>query len=129
MNIKNTVTISLMIFIIIVIIILGITVYQNNTNSQSPVQEKNNFQTPEVTTDITMANVANHNTATDCWTVINNKVYNVTNLEPVHPGGSQAIVSSCGKDSTTAFETRYGKGPHPQRAIDALKTYYVGNLK
>jgi hypothetical protein len=35
----------------------------------------------------TLADVAKHNSATDCWMVINDKVYDVTSFIDEHPGG------------------------------------------
>ena len=47
----------------------------------------------------------------------------------MHPAGPAVIISLCGKDATTAFATRNGKGPHPQKANDILSSYYMGDIK
>ena len=48
-------------------------------------------------------NVQTHSTVDDCWTVIDNKVYDLSRYASDHPGGLEAISSSCGTDSTSRF--------------------------
>lgn len=72
----------------------------------------------------TAAQVAVHNVRTDCWMIISNNVYNLTNFISSHPGGANAIVSRCGIDGTVAFNN-IGHSP----AADALlATYLIGTL-
>lgn len=72
----------------------------------------------------TAALIATHNSPADCWIIVNNKVYDVTNYLPFHPGGINAILSYCGKDDSSAFAGL----PHSQNANNLLATYFVGNL-
>jgi cytochrome b involved in lipid metabolism len=72
--------------------------------------------------------VAKHGQASDCWIIISGKVYSVTKYLPIHPGGSGEITPYCGKDATTAFATKGGKGSHSQSAAQALSSFYVGDL-
>ena len=60
--------------------------------------------------------------------VINNKIYNLTSYISAHPGGTGTIIPLCGKDGTTAFDTKGGQGSHSQNANNLLINYYVGNL-
>jgi len=84
---------------------------------------------PAAAPALTMAVVAAHNTADDCWLVINNNIYNVTDFIPNHPGGDQHIIDSCGKDATTAFETKGGSGKtHSDQARQILAQFYIGDL-
>jgi cytochrome b involved in lipid metabolism len=86
-------------------------------------------QTSAATPALTMAVVAMHNTADDCWLVINNNIYNVTDFIPNHPGGDQHIIDYCGKDATTAFETKGGSGKtHSDQARQILAQFYIGDL-
>jgi cytochrome b involved in lipid metabolism len=73
---------------------------------------------------LTMAVVAQHNTASDCWLVINNNIFNVTSYIPIHPGGAKAITDYCGRDATAAFDNR----PHSDAAHEILQKYYIGDL-
>ena len=88
----------------------------------------NNTPTPGTGVTITMSQVAKHNSINDCWMIINNGVYNITNYIPIHPGGPGTITPYCGKDGTTAFDTKGGRGSHSQSAQNMLTTYYVGNI-
>ncbi|OCH96387.1 hypothetical protein OBBRIDRAFT_718882 [Obba rivulosa] len=57
--------------------------------------------------------VAKHNTPSSCWVIVNNKVYDVTEFLPGHPGGAQVILRHAGSDATTVYEPI-----HPPDAID-----------
>jgi len=75
-------------------------------------------------TTYTSAQVASHNTASDCWEIINGKVYNLTAFIPQHPGGQSAVIAQCGKDATTVFNN----GPHSASTLSALSAYFLGDL-
>lgn len=59
------------------------------------------------TTPYTMAEVAVHNTATDCWTVVSGQVYNVTPLVISHTGGRATITPTCGVDGTSQYNSQH----------------------
>jgi len=72
----------------------------------------------------TLADVATHASAKDCWMVLNSsKVYNLTPFITMHPGGS-VIAASCGKDGTAAFASV----PHSANAVALEATYLIGTL-
>jgi predicted heme/steroid binding protein len=48
--------------------------------------------------------VAQHNKAGDCWIVIDNKVFDVSNFLKEHPGGSKVVLKLAGKDATKEFK-------------------------
>ncbi|PCH32971.1 hypothetical protein WOLCODRAFT_134829 [Wolfiporia cocos MD-104 SS10] len=48
--------------------------------------------------------VSKHNTTKSCWVIIKNKVYDVTEFLPEHPGGSSIILKYAGRDATAAYE-------------------------
>lgn len=73
------------------------------------------------TGSFTVSEVSKHNSRNNCYLIINNKVYNVSPYISYHPGGSEAIISRCGKDVTKIF-TRI----HSNRAWDLLKKYRIG---
>jgi cytochrome b involved in lipid metabolism len=113
MNLKKIVTISLTTFIIAVVGVFIMSILISN----SPQND-----------NINASEVAKHDNINDCWLIVSNKVYNVTNFISIHPGGSDKIIPYCGKDASTVFNTRNGKGPHPQKSQNVLDNYYVGNL-
>lgn len=73
----------------------------------------------------TAAQVAQHNSSTDCWIVLNStEVYNVTAFLSLHPAGPAPITPYCGKDATAAFNAV----GHSSSAVAMEATYLVGNL-
>ena len=52
----------------------------------------------------TAREVALHNTADDCWLIIQDRVYDVTDWLPYHPGSSSTILPYAGMDVTAFFE-------------------------
>lgn len=73
----------------------------------------------------TLAQVQTHNTSADCWTAINNKVYNLTSFIAQHPGGQSAIIGLCGINGTTAFNNMHSGNT---TAINQLANLYIGDL-
>ncbi len=65
----------------------------------------------------TMADVSAHNTSGDCWTVINNTVYDVTAWEDQHPGGAARIIQLCGIDGTSLFDGQHEGEPKPEQML------------
>lgn len=82
-----------------------------------------------LTTSYTSSEVAKHNTRNDCWMIIINKVYNVTDYLSFHPGGVGAMLPYCGAEATRAFDTKDQGQPHSNQANSLLNNYFVGDLK
>jgi cytochrome b involved in lipid metabolism len=80
---------------------------------------------PTSTTPYTAADVAAHNTATDCWSIVDGKVYNLTNWVGKHPGGPGVITSMCGTDGTSLFNSKHQGSA---TAAGALAGYVIGSL-
>ena len=47
---------------------------------------------------LTSDEVKKHNSASDCWSIIDGVVYDLSNWVGSHPGGSSRITAICGKD-------------------------------
>ncbi len=77
------------------------------------------------TATFTLAQVAQHSTATDCWTVVDGKVYDLTEWVGRHPGGTRAVTGMCGVDATAAFQRAHAGEQGP---ADALARYQIGTL-
>jgi monoamine oxidase len=73
----------------------------------------------------TLGEVQKHNTKKDAWTIIENKVYNISSWIPKHPGG-EIIMKAVGKDATQLF-IEHGHPSYVKKTI--LPKYYIGNLK
>lgn len=68
----------------------------------------------------TKATVATHNTKASCWSIINSKVYDLTDYVSRHPGGTQSIASICGKDGTSAFTGQHGGSSKPEAILSGF---------
>lgn len=75
--------------------------------------------------DYTLQQVQAHNTSTNCWVAINNKVYNLTNWINQHPGGASAIINLCGTNGTTAFNNMHTGNT---TVAAQLNNYLIGNI-
>jgi len=72
----------------------------------------------------TLEEVKKHDSGKDCWCVVHNKVYDVTEFLAEHPGGEEILLETAGTDSTEAFEDV----GHSQDARTLLEDYYIGEL-
>ncbi|CAL4162432.1 unnamed protein product [Meganyctiphanes norvegica] len=83
---------------------------QKDTESQLPIY--------------TLAEVQNHDIMSDCWIILYDKVYDVTDFMMEHPGGEELLMEHAGRDATLSFR---GVG-HSAAAIQSLTEYLVGIL-
>uniref|UniRef100_A0A023GCB0 Putative cytochrome b5 ixodes scapularis cytochrome b5 n=1 Tax=Amblyomma triste TaxID=251400 RepID=A0A023GCB0_AMBTT len=72
----------------------------------------------------TLQDVCQHCHHNDCWIVIHNRVYDVTNFLNKHPGGEEILWEHAGRDATLAFT---GTG-HTLEAVSLLQQYCIGIL-
>lgn len=78
--------------------------------------------TPGASSDsgIGVAEVQKHNTAKDCWTVVNSNVYDLTSYIARHPGGASVLTAICGKDGTQAFTGQHAGAQKPNADLSSL---------
>lgn len=78
---------------------------------------------------ITLAEIAQHSTKEDCWTAIDNTVYDLTPYIQQHPGGAGALANLCGIDGTAAFKSQHGAEQRPLSELASLAIgVYAGNV-
>jgi cytochrome b involved in lipid metabolism len=130
---------------IVVLVLVGIGIWTySNWMAYAPttyVQEVTNEATGTTTTTTvntttgtstpgaptyTLAQIATHNDAASCYTVIHGKVYDLTLWINMHPGGRDKILSICGIDGTARFMTQH-KGA--QKQMDILARFYIGTAQ
>lgn len=73
----------------------------------------------------TTAQVATHNSASNCWSIVGSGVYNLTSFVRKHPGGASRIIMICGKNGTSAFNSQHGGQGYPK---SVLKRYKIGTV-
>lgn len=124
---KKIVLWSLIIFWAATTVLFALGLYDSR-KSGSTINQANNNQTQN--TILTASAVAEHATPLDCWIIISDKVYNITTYLDSHPGGPETITPYCGKDATTAFDTKDkpNPAPHSRSATSMLADYYIGDL-
>jgi hypothetical protein len=88
----------------------------SSTSTPTPVPTKVGY---------TMTQVRANNTAANCWAVIDDSVYDLTNWIKSHPGGSGAILGLCGVDGSSSFNARHGGQSSPK---STLAGYLLGPL-
>lgn len=72
---------------------------------------------------ITASTLSKHASATDCWSAVNGKVYDLTDWINKHPGGAGFIQGMCGINASAAFD---GQHSGQQRPAQFLASYQVG---
>jgi cytochrome b involved in lipid metabolism len=73
-----------------------------------------------------LAQVKKHNKATDCWSIVGTSVYKLTAWIPKHPGGKGVIVSMCGKNATSLYNSKHRTDPI---AKATLARYRIGSAR
>ena len=118
-----------------------VTVGSGTATSQAPVQATAPVATTPTTgssvapstgsatapasSGYTLANVSTHNTASNCWSAVDGKVYNLTNWISQHPGGAAEITAMCGVDASAAFSGQHAGARKPAQELAA---FYLGDL-
>lgn len=80
----------------------------------------------EITPRISLAEVARHSSAEDCWMVIHGTVYNFTTYLPEHPSKPSFILPWCGREATEAYQTKTRGRAHSPQADQALADFSIG---
>lgn len=125
--------------VLFVAIIIGATLSPDDNNAAlntvtnvAPTNQQVNATLQEAvssgstTLDINL--IGQHSSSSDCWLLIDGKVYDVTSYLRLHPGGRAIIIPFCGKDATAAFTTQAGQGSHSPFATEQLSAFYIGDL-
>ncbi len=89
-------------------------------SAPAPVQKPVSTNLP-----LTLDEVKKHNSADDCWSIIDGNVYDLTNWVDSHPGGKERITAICGKDGTSSF---LGKHSNSNTAKSQLNRFDLGKL-
>lgn len=79
---------------------------------------------------LTASEVSKHNSGSNCWMIINNKVYDLTSFLNSHPGGVSIMILYCGKDGTRAYNTKDKiiSKTHSKSTDNLLLSFYIGDL-
>jgi tetratricopeptide (TPR) repeat protein len=112
--------------ILAVIIISLISIASANAASSGGGSAPAPAQKPVSTNlPLTLDEVKKHNSAGDCWSIIDGNVYDLTNWVESHPGGSSRIAAICGKDGSSNF---LGQHSNSNSAKSQLTRFELGKL-
>jgi cytochrome b involved in lipid metabolism len=99
------------------------------TPSATPSSSVTPTPTPNATSasqiGITRAQVELRNGRNSCWSIIDEKVYDLTKWISTHPGGESYILFICGKDGTNSFKAQHSGRPNP---VARLADFLIGDL-
>jgi len=112
--------------LLVVIIVSLISIAPANAASSGGGSAPAPAQKPVSTNlPLTLDEVKKHNSADDCWSIIDGNVYDLTNWVNSHPGGSSRITSICGKDGSSNF---LGQHSNSNSAKSQLTRFELGKL-
>lgn len=109
---------------------LGMTYVVGHSGAQSVWEAKyENSKTAlsAANPTFTMADVRTHNSANDCWTVVDGAVYDVTSFVSRHPAGSSAIKEMCGVNASEDFLEEHAGQREPLDWLDRLRIGTLSN--
>lgn len=102
----------------IVIAVVGTLVYLQRPNNPIGV--------PKTADGVySRAEIAMHDGASSCWTIIEATVYDLTEWIDQHPGGRMNILEICGTDGSARFRAQHGS---QKLQADILKEFKVGTI-
>ncbi len=116
---------GIIIILLLFVVILFVT---NKFKNESKSLSSSLKTATNININLTWQEIAKHNNTTDCWLLIESKVYEVTSYLNKHPGGGDLIIPYCGKEATLPFQTKGGKGIHSAEAQRLLGLIYIGDL-
>ncbi|EEB12210.1 Cytochrome b5, putative [Pediculus humanus corporis] len=105
--------------------------FKTNNNNNNNNMEKNdeeeiddvNIKTEHLR-EINLDQISWHDQIDDCWVILYDRVYDVTEFLQQHPGGIDVLLEYAGRDATIAYR---GFG-HSSHAWKILQKYLIGVL-
>ena len=81
---------------------------------------------PAGTINLSNSEIKTHNLKSDCWSIVNGNVYNLTTYVQRHPGGASVIANICGKDGSKAFVNEHNTKSKPNNVLSSFLLGPVG---
>ena len=81
---------------------------------------------PAGTINLSNSEIKSHNLKSDCWSIVNGNVYNLTTYVQRHPGGASVIANICGKDGSKAFVNEHNTKSKPNNVLSSFLLGPVG---
>uniref|UniRef100_A0A0D9X7H0 Cytochrome b5 heme-binding domain-containing protein n=1 Tax=Leersia perrieri TaxID=77586 RepID=A0A0D9X7H0_9ORYZ len=87
---------------VVMLLVLGALFVIPKSRNKGNAKQASSNTSAKTFRSYTKEEISAHNTRTDCWVIIKDKVYDVTSYVEEHPGGD-AILNNAGGDSTEGF--------------------------
>ena len=115
-------------FSTVIVAIFGIIsfliIQQLSSGSKVEATKSDRLAKPRPLGQFTVDEVAKHCVETDCWIIVDSKVYDITTYIEQHPGG-ETILKNAGGDASKGVH-----GPqHPITMWTILADYHIGDIK
>lgn len=90
--------VSIIVSIVLLITLSGCAKHPASNTNANTINQANSSTT-------NTPDISSHNSASDCWTIIDSTTYNITDYitSKEHPSGNADLIAICGKDGTNAF--------------------------
>jgi cytochrome b involved in lipid metabolism len=85
-----------------------------------------NASAPAGMINLSTSEIKMHNSKSDCWSIVNANVYNLTSYVQKHPGGNAVIANICGKDGTSSFANQHNTQSKPNSVLTSFLLGSVG---
>ena len=108
---------AVVVILLVIVVVLSMLALKKEESTPQPIQT--------ITTPVSLALVQLHNSSSDCWTIIDGEVYDVSSYVKMHPGGEKEILKACGIDASELFAKKGGSGQHSTFARDLLKQFRI----
>lgn len=114
-------------FVSVVLTLVVVNMVQSSPESQPADDGVNTNSDGE--TVYRLDQVAEHNSASSCWKVIEGVVYDLTEYLPTHPTEEETFTRWCGKEATSAWQDKGNGRPHSPRAAARLESFRIGVIE
>lgn len=96
----------------------------NEPAKQANTQQSVTITTPQAMPSYTMDEVTAHATSTNCWMIIQDKVYDITSYLSKNPN-KKSLIEGCGKDAVALIDRATTEDP---KFSESLPDYELGLL-
>jgi cytochrome b involved in lipid metabolism len=100
----------------------------SNSTQNTPVKvtesdddDEGNITPAPTPSGIAPTQIVQHSSRSNCWSAINGSVYDLTSWIPNHPGGEEKILSLCGIDGSSRYNSKHGGEAKPARMLAGFK--------
>ena len=76
---------------------------------------------------LSFSDVAGHDSWEDCWMILYNLIYDLTDYIDTHPGGNRLIANECGRDATDVYEL-FTRHDETLLSTEKMDRFLIGKL-